>query len=146
MDSDKDWITISKNKQTCNIRSCYNCNKNFSNQRFNDQRKKRHRASGAGKSERFMNSRISYRTEKFCRNICNFCSVILQRISRAKESQDKEFYEKGSEKDLISDEKKDEILEDSKEEILEHEKHFSKERKRYSILDRVRIVGMAKKL
>jgi hypothetical protein len=142
MESENEWITIMKKKQLCNIRSCYSCNKNFVSNKSRQIKKRK--LLKTGKWDKILiERRNKSQAEKYCKLECKFCLEILNKIKHFKELQEKEI----GEKEAVSEdrnESKNKDLEESKEFGLDHEKYFSKNRKTFSILDRVRIVGMNK--
>jgi hypothetical protein len=144
MESENEWITIMKKKQLCNIRSCYSCNKNFFSNKSRQIKKRKF--FKIGKWDKVLNEkRNKTQADKFCKLECKFCLEIIFKIQHFKENQEKEI----GEKEAVSQERNESLnkdLEESKEFGLDHEKYFSnsKNRKTFSILDRVRIVGINK--
>ena len=149
MDSDNEWKIIIKNKQLCNIRSCYNCNKNFVSNREREEKKRRMVKNG--KWDKILvekNQKESKSQEdKFCRLKCKFCLEIVAKIMRIKEllEKEKESRDKESDSSENYENKKDDAEQNSKENYSKDDIFFSKNRNKVSILERVKIVGMTKK-
>ena len=138
---DSEWKKIVKNKQQCNIRSCYTCNKNFVSVRAKET-KKRKMIKNVRFEKVIQERRTKSQGEKYCKLECVFCLEILVKIGRMKELQEKEIGEKEAESEEIL--KLCKVNEEEKEDVLEHEKYFNKRSEKFSILDRVKIVGMTK--
>ena len=136
MDNDFNWVYFLKNNGKCNIRSCYTCNKNFVS-----KKEKNKKLIQAIRSECFekRDRRLKSTEDKYCFLWCKFCYQILSRIQLLKEIQVEEFNEIKT-IDEKEDLKKEEI-EKEKESDLDHDKYFYN-RKKLSILDRVKIISM----